>query len=67
MKGGSSTGRRRFRQEVAFHRGMGRFYRKFNAPKLPPAENAAVYIGILLKLTVSLGITAIHRARKVAG
>lgn len=67
VKGGSSGGRRRFRQEVAFHRGMGRFYRKFNAPKRPPAENAAVYIGILLKLTVSLGITAIQRARKADG
>ena len=33
VKGGSSAGRRGLRQEIAFHRGMGRFYRKFYAPE----------------------------------
>ncbi len=62
VKGGSSAGRRRPRQEIAFHRGMGRFYRKFYAPKRPPAENALVYLGILAKLALSLAITALHQA-----
>ena len=63
VKGGSSAGRRRPRQEIAFHRGMGRFYRKFYAPQRPLAENALVYVGILAKLVLSLAITAISRAR----
>ncbi len=62
VKGGSSTGRRRFRQEIAFHRGMGRFYRKFYAPDRPAAENVLVYLGILAKLALSLTITATHDA-----
>ncbi len=32
VKGGSSAARRAPRQEIAFHRGMGRFYRRFDAP-----------------------------------
>ena len=39
VKGGSSGGRRAPRQEIAFHRGMGRFYRRFDAPgHSPPAQ-----------------------------
>jgi GT2 family glycosyltransferase len=60
VKGGSSEARRRVRQEVAFHRGMGRFYRKFYAPSRPAPENLAVYFGIALKLALSLAITAIR-------
>ena len=52
----------RIRQEVAFHRGMGRFYRKFYAPSRPAPENLAVYCGILLKLALSLTITLVRRA-----
>jgi GT2 family glycosyltransferase len=63
VKGASSGARRRLRQEVAFHRGMGRFYRRFQAPQNPAPLNALVYLGIGAKLAVTLGITAAHRAR----
>jgi GT2 family glycosyltransferase len=58
VKGGSSAGRRAPRQEIAFHRGMGRFYRRFDAPGHNPLLNAAVYAGIGAKLAASLAITA---------
>jgi len=58
VKGGSSAGRRAPKQEIAFHRGMGRFYRRFEAPEHSPLLNAAVYAGIGAKLAVSLAITA---------
>ncbi|HET7052928.1 MAG TPA: glycosyltransferase family 2 protein [Solirubrobacterales bacterium] len=58
VKGGSSGGRRAFRQEIAFHRGMARFYRRFDAPAHSRVVNAAVYAGIGAKLAVSLVITA---------
>lgn len=61
VKGGSSPKRRRPRQEIAFHRGMGRFYRRFDAPDNARALNLLVYIGIGLKLAVSLTITALGR------
>jgi len=60
VKGGSSPGRRRLKQEVAFHRGMGRFYRRFNAPRTPAALNLAVYAGIGAKLAVSLARTLVN-------
>jgi hypothetical protein len=63
VKGGSSPSRRAPRQEVAFHRGMGRFYRRFDAPEHNPAVNAAVYAGIGAKLAVSLSITALPLTR----
>jgi GT2 family glycosyltransferase len=62
VKGGSSATRRAPRQEIAFHRGMGRFYRRFDAPGSSPLLNLAVYLGIGAKLAVSLTITAL-RAR----
>ncbi|HEY5052317.1 MAG TPA: glycosyltransferase family 2 protein [Solirubrobacterales bacterium] len=58
VKGGSSGNRRRPRQEIAFHRGMGRFYRRFDAPRHSGLLNAAVYLGIVAKLAISLTITA---------
>jgi N-acetylglucosaminyl-diphospho-decaprenol L-rhamnosyltransferase len=58
VKGGSSARRRAPKQEIAFHRGMGRFYRRFDAPTSNPLLNAAVYVGIGAKLAVSLAITA---------
>ncbi len=64
VKGGSSANRRARRQEIAFHRGMGRFYRRFDAPEHNPLLNAAVYVGIGAKLAVSLAITAAKGARK---
>jgi N-acetylglucosaminyl-diphospho-decaprenol L-rhamnosyltransferase len=60
VKGASSGARRRPKQEIAFHRGMGRFYRRFQAPEHNPALNAAVYAGIGAKLAISLGITALR-------
>lgn len=62
VKGGSSPDRRRPRQEIAFHRGMGRFYRRFEAPENPGPLNLAVYLGIALKLAASLLLTAASRA-----
>jgi GT2 family glycosyltransferase len=60
VKGGSSGKRRAPRQEIAFHRGMGRFYRRFDAPGHNPLLNAAVYAGIGAKLATSLAITAVR-------
>ncbi len=59
VKGGSSGARRAPKQEIAFHRGMARFYRRFDAPGHNPLVNAAVYAGIGAKLATSLTITAI--------
>ena len=67
VKGGSSGKRRAAKQEIAFHRGMGRFYRRFDAPERNPIVNAAVYAGIGAKLAVSLGITATDRLRGGGG
>jgi N-acetylglucosaminyl-diphospho-decaprenol L-rhamnosyltransferase len=61
VKGASSGARRRPKQEIAFHRGMARFYRRFDAPEHNPLLNAAVFTGIAAKLAVSLGRTAISR------
>ena len=66
VKGGSSPRRRAPRQEIAFHRGMGRFYRRFDAPQHNPLLNAAVYVGISAKLAVSLARTALA-GRRVRG
>jgi N-acetylglucosaminyl-diphospho-decaprenol L-rhamnosyltransferase len=63
VKGGSSAGRRAARQEIAFHRGMGRFYRRFESPTQNPILNLAVYLGIGGKLAVSLAITALRGRR----
>jgi GT2 family glycosyltransferase len=62
VKGGSSGKRRGFRQEVAFHRGMGRFYRRFDAPGKPTVVNLAVYLGIGAKLAASLLATHLRKA-----
>jgi N-acetylglucosaminyl-diphospho-decaprenol L-rhamnosyltransferase len=67
VKGGSSEGRRKLRQEVAFHRGMGRFYRRFEAPRHPTPVNLAVYAGIGAKLGASLAITGLKRITGPSG
>ena len=64
VKGGSSDARRAPRQEIAFHRGMGRFYRRFDAPAANPLLNLAVYAGIGAKLAVSLAITFTRGRRR---
>ena len=67
VKGGTSVveagrGRHRgLRANVAFHRGMGRFYRKFYAGRNPVLD-AAVYLAIAVKLLVSIARSA--RARR---
>jgi GT2 family glycosyltransferase len=61
VKGASSGSRRAPKQDIAFHRGMARFYRRFDAPEKNPLLNAAVYAGIGAKLSVSLAITAARR------
>lgn len=60
VKGASSGRRRAPKQEIAFHRGMARFYRRFDAPQSNPLLNAAVYAGIGAKLATSLAITAVR-------
>jgi GT2 family glycosyltransferase len=64
VKGGSSGGRRALRQEVAFHRGMARFYRRFDAPEHSSFVNAAIYVGIAAKLVISLSITTLGLKRR---
>ena len=61
VKGGSSPARRAPRQEVAFHRGMGRFYRKFYAPQRSVIANVVVYAGIGAKLALTLAKTGFAR------
>ncbi len=60
VKGGSSGAYRRARQNIAFHQGMGRFYRKFYAGKNPLADGT-VYLGIAGKLALSLARSAVMR------
>ncbi len=60
VKAGSSGARRALRQNVAFHRGMGRFYRKFYAGERPLVD-VAVYLGLGAKLAVSVARSAAAR------
>ena len=66
VKGGTTvTERRRARhraipQTIAFHRSMGRFYRKFHAGE-HPALDAAIYAAIIGKLAISVTRSAIAR------
>ncbi len=53
-KGGSAGAVRSPRLNFAFHRGMHRFYRRWEAPARPLPVNIAVYAGIYAKLAVSL-------------
>ncbi len=61
-KGGTTKRRRHLglRHNVAFHRSMGRFYRKFYAGRRP-ALDAAVYLAIVGKLAISVTRSAIAR------
>jgi GT2 family glycosyltransferase len=63
VKGGSSGKSRRLRQNLAFHRGMGRFYRKFYSrehPLLAPL----IYLGIAAKFVVSVLRGALQRGEQ---
>ncbi len=64
VKGGSSGARRGLRQEVAFHRGMGRFYRKFYEPQRSTFTSAAVYLGIGAKLLAGLASGVLSGLRR---
>jgi len=54
IKAGSSGKYRKPRLNYAFHYGMFRFYRKHYAARQGVLKNAAVYVGIVLKLLVSV-------------
>ena len=60
-KAGTTGGRRSPRLNVAFHRGMGRFYRRHVAPRNPLALDLLVYAGISAKLATSLIAGALRR------
>jgi N-acetylglucosaminyl-diphospho-decaprenol L-rhamnosyltransferase len=60
-KAGTSGKLRAPRLNYAFHYGMLRFYRKHYAPQRNPALNAAVYAGIVGKLSLSLVRTELRR------
>ncbi len=58
VKGGTSGQHRAARQNIAFHRGMGRFYRRFQASEHPWIA-PLVYAGIGMKLAISLVRSAV--------
>lgn len=60
-KAGTTEGRRGPRLNIAFHRGMGRFYRRHQAPANGTLTNLAVYAGIGVKLAASLTREALRR------
>jgi N-acetylglucosaminyl-diphospho-decaprenol L-rhamnosyltransferase len=62
VKGGAAGAHRRPRQNVAFHRGMGRFYRRVHGGERPLAS-VAIYTGIGVKLAFSLVRNAVARRR----
>ena len=61
VKGGSAGRYRRPAADIAFHRGMARFYRLHYAPGRNALANAAVYAGIGAKLGWSLARSAAGR------
>ena len=64
VKGGTTVRNRHraLRQNVAFHRGMGRFYRKFYAGERPLVD-AGIYLAIGGKLLFSASRSAVARRR----
>jgi GT2 family glycosyltransferase len=54
VKGGTVGGPRPTRLNWHFHRGMYRFYRRHYAPERSPIVNSLVYVGIAVKLAVSV-------------
>ena len=62
VKGGTSMVKRHrpLRANLAFHRGMGRFYRKFHAGERPLVD-VAIYFALGLKLAVSVARSAAAR------
>ena len=66
VKGAIAGSRRRLRQNVAFHRSMGRFYRRHVGGERALLD-AIVYAGIGAKLGLSLCAGVLSRARARAG
>ena len=64
VKGGTTKRKRHrgLRHNVAFHRSMGRFYRKFYAGR-QPAFDGVIYVAILSKLAISATRSAVARRR----
>ncbi len=60
-KGGTTGGRRSARLRIAFHRGMGRFYRNHYSTSRSAPFNALIYLGIGVKLGLSLISGALSR------
>lgn len=60
VKGGSAGKHRAWKQNLHFHRGMGRFYRRHQAGKNVPLD-LAVYAGIGAKLAISATRSAVVR------
>lgn len=71
VKGASSGSYRNFRLNWAFHRGMLRFYRDHLASSHNPAYNLVIYLGVVVKLIVSVIRSAAGRlaggARRQSG
>jgi GT2 family glycosyltransferase len=59
-KGGSAGRHRSARLTIAFHYGMFRCYRKHYARTRSILTNAAVYLGIGLKVTLALLASVLH-------
>jgi N-acetylglucosaminyl-diphospho-decaprenol L-rhamnosyltransferase len=62
VKGGTTVRKRHrgLRHNVAFHRGMGRFYRKFYSGRNPLVDGV-IYLAILGKLTVAVARSTVAR------
>jgi GT2 family glycosyltransferase len=62
VKGGTTVRKRHrgLRHNVAFHRSMGRYYRKFHAGRRP-AFDVLIYLALLAKLAVSATRSAVAR------
>ena len=63
VKGGTTGGERSVRLNLAFHRGMYRFYRKHYAAERSWIVNAAVYAGIAAKAVAAIAHSALRRTR----
>jgi GT2 family glycosyltransferase len=61
VKGATAGAHRRLRQNVAFHRSMGRFYRRYVGGEHALLD-LVVYAGIGAKLGVSVGVSLLGRA-----
>jgi N-acetylglucosaminyl-diphospho-decaprenol L-rhamnosyltransferase len=66
VKAGTSGPVRSPRLNYAFHYGMFRFYRKHYASRRNVATNAVVYLGIVVKLLLSIARNAVRRRRFIA-